>query len=182
MGISREANMQLRDADRVILVLLAEVLEKLGGSDQIDPDFVKDCVYSDHPWALRWKYHGLFGDRHEPNPKEVDETADILTMWRVVEDSFAKLPPDQKERVAKEADPWSLEFDGFDGNDEGEHYSAADMIIKKLGRFEEYQPRELNAHSARLGHYRQMLRLYREGGQRHPLAADEIVRIVRAGR
>jgi uncharacterized protein len=128
----------------------------------------------------------------------VTETVDILEMWRFLEESYAKLPDADKQRVQKETHRSSeIKFPGFDANNEP-HYGITKYFIEQLHRFEHFKDHYLNSHSERLGSYKAMYRVFeplrKELGNRLPfsitpvenrgqsLTADEVIRILNADR
>jgi hypothetical protein len=48
--------MKLSDGEKLILLMLSEVFEKLKVEGSIDPALVKNAIFHDHPWALKWEY------------------------------------------------------------------------------------------------------------------------------
>jgi uncharacterized protein len=147
--------MQFRDGEKLIVIMLADLLEAGKVKGEIDPDFVREAITSDHMWALRWKYPGIYHEGGD-DPEEVKETADILDMCRIIEGSIAHL--DEAERNTISEDDRKVFF-GFDGNHEP-HIGIARMFIEKLGRWEEFKGRALNAHMTTLPIYRRMKERY----------------------
>jgi uncharacterized protein YfbU (UPF0304 family) len=93
----------------------------------------------------------------------VSEVIHIIEMWTIIEEGYAKLSEADKERVAREAEPFgkSPKFAGFDGNNESEHMGIARVLIDDLGRFQSLKGRYLNSHSPSLESHRRMLKLFR---------------------
>ncbi|APX65016.1 YfbU family protein [Sphingomonas sp. gentR] len=147
--------MKLSDGEKLIALMLADIMEAGGIKGEIDPSFVKTAIAGDDLWALRWKYDSFF---HNEGPSEaiVDETAQIMTMCRVVENSIASLDP--AERVEIPAHKQRV-FVGFDGNEEP-HYGVAVMLIQELDRYDEWADRPLNAHHRTIDKYRRMRAVY----------------------
>lgn len=140
--------MKLSGGERLILAMLAEVYKKLDIRGEIDADLVLHAVFGD-PWALDWQYGGtgLFEDG--PSEEVVNETAKIMTMWRMIEQSYGALNKSEQERVVKAIGPYGEpRFEGFDGNDSAGHYGVATFLVERLGRFEELRDRSLNSHSS----------------------------------
>lgn len=67
------------------------------------------------------------------------EVVDILDIWSFLEAAFEKLPPADKEKVAKDGVVYgdTVEFAGFDSNN-GDHYSVAPFLVPDLGRFQQF--------------------------------------------
>ena len=81
------------------------------------------------------------------------ETIDVLQMFRKIETALAQLSPEEKENLDLE----SLEFKGFDANNDP-HYFYLKFMVNKLGKWKEYKEKKLNSHSPNTLHrYRSML-------------------------
>lgn len=151
----------MRDSERLILVMLCELYEKLGIKGEIDPKFVKEAIYSGNLWGLTWKYGGIF-EIEEKHPDTVSEVTDILDMYWFIETTYARLSDEDKERIKKEAEPFGddVVFKGFDGNNELEHKSVAHFLIDQLDRFSGFEGRYLNSHYPSIETYRRMLSVF----------------------
>jgi len=165
--------MKLSDGERLIVVMLAELMKEQKVGSEIDPSLILTLAAGGDDWAIKYKYRGLFGDE-PPSDADVSETINILWMWGIVEDSLGKLKGDE----AKEAEGWHMkEFSGFDGNHD-RHFSIAATLIRDLGDFEKFKGRTLNSHSqATLPRYRQMYEKfdkYIKAGEASPLSFDAL--------
>ena len=150
--------MKLTPSEKLIVSMLASIMKHLKVEDGVNPDFVEDAVHSGHTWALDWEYQGLGVE--EDKPEVVQETADILQMWFVIEGALDRLTPEERADLEKAAHPWGIEFRGFDGNSDP-HFGVASFLVNKMRRFEERKGKEMNSHShLELGRYRSMLERY----------------------
>jgi uncharacterized protein YfbU (UPF0304 family) len=147
--------MKLTDGEKLLAVMLSDVLKALEYEGEINPDFVTHAVTGGHLWALKWQYPGLFHDE-DVEDEIVNETADILTMSRMVEYSIAQLTPAEQAEIPMED---RQVFVGFDGNAEP-HYGVAKFLNENLGRFDELNGREFNSHMPMVPKYRRMLDVY----------------------
>lgn len=147
--------MKLSNGEKLIALMLADLMEHFEVNSEIDPSFVKTAIYGDDAWALRWKYNGAFHDGG-PDDEIVDETAKIMTMCRVVENSIAQLSEEERAEIPEHD---QTVFVGFDGNEEP-HYGVAKMLIEHLDRFTEWEHRDLNSHHNTLDKYRAMRRAF----------------------
>lgn len=179
--------MKLTNPEKLTLIMLSEIYEKLGinGGDKIDPDFVKEAIYSDNTWAFEWKYSGIFYDKTGPNPPEVNEVLDILDMWDLIEMSYEELSAAEKSELAVKAEPFgkNVRFKGFDGNNETEHFGIADFLINKLDRFSRFKGRDLNSHAQSLTVYARMNKVFepiRNDLDGRGLDVDELAAILNA--
>jgi len=172
------------DGQKLILVMLSELFKSLklkGG--EIDAEFIEESIFGGHYWGLEWKFPGIFHG-HKDAPATVTEVVDILDMWYFLERGYDELPKKDKERVAKEAEPFgkNVRFGGFDGNHE-EHYSVARFLVEKLERFSEFKDRDLNAHMPTIDTHQRMLEVFkpiRGNLAGRGLNADEIIEILKA--
>jgi uncharacterized protein len=148
--------MHISDGERLVAVMLAEVMKALRVSSEIDPDLVVKVLTSGQAWALKSQHEALFNNE-EDDESVVNETGRILTMCRVVEDSIAGLASMELELIA-EGD--RRIFIGFDANN-GPHYAVAKTMIETLGLWQEFKDRPLNSHCPVLDKYRRQIEVYR---------------------
>src|ERR1051326_4132312 len=109
--------MHLTDGEKLILVMLSDIHERLGIENSVDPKFVKAAIHSGNTWALEWQFPGIF-DPSDPPREVVSEVVDILGMWSSIELAYKRLPVEDQERVKAEAKSLDATFRGFDGNNE----------------------------------------------------------------
>ncbi len=166
--------MKLTDGERLIAVMLAEVMEALKLDRELDPALVKSLVVNNDGWALQRKYSGIF-DSEAPSNEVVKETADILWMFGIIESAIGDLVGAE----AEESKGWHYnKWRGFDGNNDP-HYSVARTMIEELGEFEQSRKGiNLNSHTqTSLPHYRGMYEKfygYIQAGQAAPLSFDAL--------
>lgn len=174
--------MQLSDGEKLILIMLSEIHQKLGIENGVDSKLVQSAIFSGNLWALNSEFSGIFHGS-EPTPELVTETLDILDMWRFVERSYESLSNSDKTQVEKEAPLGKyVQFTGFDGNTEAEYSCAARFLIDELHRFEEFKGRELNSHMPSIGPHRRMLAVFlpmRNSLGSSDLTATQIIEILR---
>lgn len=140
--------MKLDPAQRLMLVMLADISKKLEIDDGISPSVIERAIASDNTWALDWEYSGVLGYEADPTPRHVRQTSNILDMWHLLEISYKKLSNDEKRQLEESVGVFGkdVEFSGFDGNNETEHFGAAGLMIDTLGRFQHFKGRDLNSH------------------------------------
>jgi uncharacterized protein len=175
--------MKLTNAEKLILIMLSEIHEKLNIENGIDPKFVQSAIYSGNTWGLEWHYSGIFQNSGE-TPPIVAEVQDILEMWEMLEGSYEKLSPEDKKRVEVEAEPYgkNVQFRGFDGNSEGDYISVARFLVNDLGSFSTFGGRDLNSHVPSMSDYRRMvavLALLRPSLNFGSLSAKNIIEILK---
>ncbi len=155
--------MELSKFEKLALIMLSDIAEKVGATESVDPKFLREAIYSGNTWGIEWEYPGIF-----PNvtPKEiVTEVANILDMWSFIEEAGGE------------------QFPGFDGNRESTHASAAEFMTDQLGRFESLKGRVRHGVLG-LDGYRRMYEKFESmrGGlaNRHPprLIAPELAELL----
>lgn len=175
--------MKVTDGEKLILLMLSELYDKLGVDGEIEPDFIRSAIFSNKTWSIPWKYSGIPFESQE-TPKIVKEVLDILDMWSFIEYSYGELNDKGKAYVEKEAAPFGKEpkFRGFDGNNETDYMGTASFIVNQLDRFEEFKGRNFNSHRPSVDGYQRMLSVFEEI-RRHisfePLNAEQIAQILK---
>ncbi len=153
--------MKLSDGEKLMLIMLSEIYEKLQLDGEIDPKFIKSAIFSENTWGINWKYSGIPFQGND-TPEIVKEVVNILDMWSFIEDSYKKLSEDDKFLVDKEAEPFGKDpkFRGFDGNNETSQMGIAIFLIDDLDRFQKYKGRGLNSHMPSIDTYRRMYTVF----------------------
>lgn len=144
--------MDLSEKDRLILYNQYRILEKLY------PDEEKECQLAQEVLlnGYELEYDELI-EMMRIVPKEVcNEVIDVLQMFRSLFFSYENL----KDKSG--INEYDVKFQGFDGNEEGKHYSYAKFFIKDKERYEELNDCEMNSHSNKLDQYREMLGVWRQ--------------------
>lgn len=174
--------MNITEGEKLVLLMLSEIYDKLEIDGEIDPNFIRSAIFSDNTWSIPWKYTGIpFEEQNTPDI--VKEVLDILDMWSMIERSYENLTKEQKELVKKEADPFgeNPRFPGFDGNNETEYMGTASFLINDLDRFEEFKGRDLNSHAPLTESYRRMLSAFKPIMKKlnfQPLSPQNIAKIL----
>ena len=178
----KEKKMELSDGEKLILIMLSEIYEKLQLDGEIDPQFIKSAIFSENTWGINWKYSGIpFED--DKTPQIVKEIANILDMWEIIETSYEKLSEKDKILVEKEASPFGRNprFHGFDGNNESKLMGIAIFLIDDLNRFQRFIERDLNSHYPSIDVYRRMYAVFEPMrlGLKNLLNANQLIQILR---
>ena len=176
----------LSDGEKLIATMLSELIEKLGVEVETDTALVRKVILGGHYWALGWEMPGIFHG-HVDKQTRVRFVVDVLDMWSFIEEAYETLTPDEKERLAREADPFGAHvlFRGFDGNNEGELLSIARFLADDLDRFSRFRSRSLNSHSPTVDGHRRMVAAFEPIrrtliGRR--LSVDELITVLNARR
>lgn len=179
--------MKLTNPEKLILVLLAAIHEKLGIENGVDTKLLTSAIYSNNTWALSWELQGIVGDSPDPTPDEVREVMDILDMWSFIEEAYATFGSLEEKKIETEADPFGthVQFSGFDGNHETEHMSIARFLVEDMGRFPRFKGRDFNSHYPSIETYRRMFAVFepiRKTLVGHGLTADQVIELLNAKR
>jgi len=180
--------MNLTNSEKLILIMLSEIYEKLGMDDQseIDPGFVKEAINSDNTWGFEWKYNGIF-HATDPIPPEVNDVTNILDMWMFIEEAFESFDDEKRGALESLATPFGkdLRFPGFDGNNECEYISITRFLTEQLDRFTRFKGRNLNSHLPSVSGYRRMYETFepiRRTMIGRGLSVNELAKILNARR
>jgi uncharacterized protein len=176
--------MNLTNPEKLILIMLSEIQEKLGIDKDTDIKFLKDAIYNDQTWALSWNMPGIVGDNPSETPPEVKIVSNILTMWTSIELTCGRFEESEKTRIQSEVNRYSSygKFLGFDGNEESKYLNIADFLINKMGRFSHFEGRDLNSHREMLEIYRNMYEIFDSISSTGNLTADQIITILNVSR
>jgi len=176
--------MKLSDGEKLIVLMLSELYEKLDVKGEIEPEFIKSAIYSDQLWGLKWKYSGIpFEESDEP--AIVKEVVDILDMWSFIERGYSKLSEEQKEKLETDVPHFGKDpkFIGFDGNNETEYMDTAMFLVNELERFQEFSGRIFNSHCPSIYSHNRMLDAFdpiRKTLSYEPLNLDQLTTILKA--
>lgn len=175
--------MKITDGEKLIILMLSELYDKLEIDGEVDPDFIRSAIYSDNLWGIPWKFSGIpFEDQKDPDI--VAEVIDILDMWSFIERGYENLSPEEKAHVEVAAAPFGKDpkFIGFDGNQESSYMGTAYFIIDDLERFEEFKGRDLNSHGPSIDSYKRMLSIFipiRKNLINSPLSSEKLINILK---
>lgn len=175
--------MNFSDGEKLIILMLSELYEKLGVEGEVEPDFIKSAIFSDQLWGLKWKYSGIpFGESDDP--EIVKEVVNILDMWSFIEHAYSQLTDEQKTQLEIDANPFGKNprFQGFDGNNETEYMGTAMFLVNELDRFEEFKGRSFNSHSPSIDMHHRMLEVFyliRRNLSSESMTLDDLTNILR---
>ena len=172
---------QFTYGERLIAMMLCELYKHFKVKGVIDPNFIEEIISNGYYWALGYEYPGIFHDEIT-DPKDVEETLNILGMWRFIEDGYKELSEENKVKVKKETglNDEDFKFEGFDANND-RHYFIANFLIEKLNRFTDITPK--NSHSvASLKLYKRMLPVYEDivTNRRNDSRVDQIISLFKS--
>ena len=127
-------------------------------------------------------YEGLYGELLDHiydgvDNATCDETFDILTMFRAIQNTISGLTDEEKETI----DLDMLKFQGFDANND-KHYGFMEFLVEKEGRYKGIANLYRNSHSiSTIRIYRGLLGVYRERirHQTGPLTLEDLQEMCR---
>ncbi len=146
--------MKLTDGEKLILLMLSEIYDKLGVKGQIDNKFIESAIQSDNIWGISWKFSGITFEKDE-TPPIVEEVCDILDMFFWLEVSFEALPKREQNLITDSG--LDVKYQGFDGNHEAKYLNVVAFLVNDLERYQEYKGREDKRTVFALPRYRGML-------------------------
>jgi uncharacterized protein len=109
----------------------------------------------------------------EPPAKSVgEEVHEILDLFRALKNSAQKAGYANREPQIK--------FQGFDGNDEADHYGYAVFMIEKQGLWPEHRAESYDTHAPMLPKYSRMIEAWKKHGRAPELGRDQLEEITGA--
>lgn len=174
--------MKLSDGEKIIILMLTELYEKLQVDGEMEPEFLRSAIFNDMLWGIRWKYSGIPFSEAE-DPEVVKEVLDILDMWSGIERSYSRLDSTDKESIKQSLGVLgdSPRFQGFDGNNESEYVGTALFLVNELDRYAEFKGRGFNCHHPSIDMHRRMLAVFNPMRRRFmasDLSADQILQVL----
>lgn len=163
--------MNISDVERLILINQFTILEEKNP---------QDSYYRQGREILESGYKVLYTEITNTLSKEMSEedgefVIDVLQMYRTLHDSYNNL---EDKKDLKESD---VVFKGFDGNEEGNHYSFAKYFVQDFKRFSEFENASFNSHSNKIPKYQRMLIEWRKLDRYdYDLTVEEINNIINA--
>lgn len=163
--------MDLTKTERLILLNQYRILLEVCPDEKKDSDIAIDILSN----GYKYDYDSLVDFLSDDVPEEISkEVIDILQMYRSLNNSYSEL----KEK--NEIDKDDVMFQGFDGNEETEHYAYADFFINKYNRYSEFREVDINSHCNRLNIYRPMLNIWKQYQRYQTLSKEQIIGIINA--
>jgi uncharacterized protein YfbU (UPF0304 family) len=150
--------MELDIKDRLILYNQYEILKGLNPEESEEYKLMQSIVVN----GFKSNYDELIEGFSNETPELISEFVfDVLQMYRVLNDSYCELLPEEKQQIDKK----DITYAGFDGNEEGSYYTYANFVLEDLGRYEEIYNHgkvELNSHRNMLNKYSRMIKTWEE--------------------
>ena len=157
--------MKLTRKERLILWNQCAILEALKPEDGEYYRKLQDILRN----GFEFDYDELWRhiDSDVFSEAEAREVLDILSMFEAVQDSIGAKGKVEGVEEAR------LTFAGFDGNEEADHLAYLTFLVDQQKKFE-HVVRQRNSHVPLLGHYRGMLKRYKEFGSPERMSTEQI--------
>ncbi len=155
--------MKLTEKDRLILFNQLEILKHLNPDDSDRYDVDQTIL------LYGYKYH--YDELIEGFAEELDESIsqyvfDVFQMYRSLNNSYDELSREEKSEI----DLKDIKFQGYDGNEEIDHYTYARFVLEELKRYDEIYDNgkvKFNSHRNMLNKYDRMLNKWKSLGDRY---------------
>lgn len=194
VGLSvEEVKFRPSSGEKLIIAMLCDLYKRFPADSEncglydFDPSFIAKAATGEDHWALEWEYPGMFQGVIQ-DEGTVSEVVNVLDMWEGIELSYDRLSSEERTflKETKSISRKEVEFDGFDGNEEPDHYRVATIMIEDMDRFRHFKGRYLNSHFPWLNRYRRMLRSLgsAEASRRNKyrLTKEEITQLIKPER
>lgn len=141
---------------RAILINQMEILKRLDPQSEDEYERNIEVLYNGYSHF----YEDIFGHiEDEFSPETTRKVFDVLTMYRALYFGFKNLTSEEQEEISEE----DVLFQGFDGNEEPDHYCFANYVVKEAGLYSEMGDLikegkiEMNSHRNRVRYYNELL-------------------------
>lgn len=178
--------MKLTEAEKLILLMLADIYKSRKIKGSVDAEFVREAISSGNAWALSHKYKAQAYASEDHASEEVEAVYDALDMWRMLEKDYKQLNAQDKARVEQE-NHGPVKMDGFDGHED--QLGIARFIIEDMDLYEPLKGRaNVDCHFPVKDMYARMVSAFKpiraqlSSRAKHGLTADEIIEVLQARR
>lgn len=152
--------MAYTQAEKLQILMLCDIYRALDIKNSFDPDLIDEAVTSGNTWAISSKYDILNDDSE--TPESVKFFIDTIDMFSCLKYTYGYFNEAEKAEVSASIPHFknerSLEFLGFDGNNEAEFLSIGSML-KTMGGYEDFDLTK-NSHMPCVDTYRRMLDVF----------------------
>lgn len=171
--------MKLTDGEKLIALMLADLMKHLQCESEIDPQVVEDAITGGRLWTLKRKvYYGLFAGQ-EPEESEIDEVRAVLSMCHRLESAIENLEPDDLAEIPHNKRKL---YRGFAVDAEEQYADIAAYMIENDKKGYRFDDRLRTDDEEQMPTYRRMLAIYEKVKPRGewPTLVPDLVRIVEA--
>ena len=171
---------------KLTLLMLADIHEKLEITHGVDPAFVREMVVSNELWAIAEAYPQYFRSRDAESPECLGFVKDTLFMWHDIESAYDELSDRQKQEVSELLGMKRVDypgfFVGFSKKDEPVEHRVSHVLMNLIGMVPNFGGRTLDAYSSWVPQYRAMLDVFADMEIDHRLSIDQLVTLFRVWR
>ena len=183
-GLRSQTSPALSMGEKLILSILCDVSRKVGSEGTIDPDFLEAAIKGGHAWAIEWEHPSL-AHGHTNSQNTADFVIRVLTMWRLIEDGFAKLPASAQDGVRRATGlTGTPKFPGWDSEHEANYKSTARFMTEKMDLFPMFIGRAAaDSGKPMLDRYKEMLKrlaIQEAKGPVNRLDAEQLITLLGA--
>jgi uncharacterized protein len=177
-NIESTTRTKLTRAERWMLSNQFGILAKLDPDQEDTWNQMRTVVESGYELHYDWFTSYIYDGDSIMSREECLEVLDILDMFTTLQHAFTNLT--DKSGI----DDMSMEFDGFDGNNETKYMAYTRFLIKEEGKFSQLDRSketgrrfDFNSHFPVLPRYRLMLREWAKAKSKYDLSKEDIIRI-----
>lgn len=144
----------MTSTEKLTLMMLCDIYDRLEISGEIDHSIIKEAISSGNLWAIERKHQFL---TTKEIPKEIQKKVEqILCHYRLISHSLKHLPSNDSEELIKKhelvIENNHIQFPGYDGNNEGDYMDVARML-GLLGKYKEHIEVDKNSHTENVNYY-----------------------------
>lgn len=166
---------ELSKKERLLLINQYRILALL--DEEGEADYYRKCI---RILESGYEFHYHLLDQFIDDPmiaEESHEIIDILSMFRVLNDSYKRL--EDKSGIEE----WQIKFVGFDGNNETGEMGYVRFLARHDERFTDViDPDRCNSHCPTLDRYRKMLEHFRRNfPDSQILTKEQMLEVAAAG-
>lgn len=136
--------MTMTPGEKLLALLLCDLLRAPQERSEIKPDFVARAVDSGNLWALKWSYSAILYSNDIPEAV-ASQAMEHMRTCLVLEQAWARFPDDARAylcRRFRHLDEAGHVFVGYDEGTELAFATASDFMINEMGLFQEFAGRE----------------------------------------
>ncbi|MGE8452071.1 MAG: YfbU family protein [Pseudomonadales bacterium] len=176
--------MKMSSSEKFIALVLSDLCDAVG-VDSWDTNLIRSSISTGNTWAISVEYEERLGSGKEEVPPSVEQVADYLSLWVLLEEAFVRFSDDEKALLSSKTgfSGGQLRFPGFDGKSESDQLSIATILIEGMGRFLRFKGRDLNSHAPLIPVYSRMQSCYvdiSKGQLGYQLDVDGVASILKA--
>ena len=171
---------------QLLLLMLADIHEKLEIQRSVNPTFVREMVVSGELWAVAEAYPQYFRSSEVESPDCLGFVRDTLFMWHDVEAAYDELTEQHKQKVSQQLGMRRVEcpgfFPGFSKKLDPAENRVSHILMNLICMAPNFGGRSLDPYSSWIPQYREMLDVYGEMEIDHRLSVVQLKTLFRVWR